>query len=227
MNRHKGVCENVWMVGGPRSSHPDDCCVYLVDAHSQLVLIDAGAGQAADKIRKNILTLGQDPSRIRTIVATHSHIDHIGGIPEIRTWGKAKVVAHALDRAGIEGEDIRSTAADIYGVQYTPTAIDILLSKKEEVHRLGDLDFHFVHTPGHTPGSICVYIDTHEGRVLFGQDIHGPFSAAWGSDLEEWRTSMNTVLSLHADILCEGHAGVVCGDDIRRYIEDLLERYRE
>ena len=91
--------------------------------------------------------------------------------------------------------------------------------------RLGDLKFNFLHTPGHTPGSFSVYIDTRDGRVLFGQDIHGPFSPALGSDLVAWRTSMHKLIELKADVLCEGHAGVYKGTEIGEYIESYLERF--
>ena len=55
---------------------------------------------------------------------------------------------------------------------------------------------HCLHTPGHTPGSISLYLDREEKRVLFGQDIHGPFHAAFGSDIEEWKKSMQVLLAL-------------------------------
>ncbi|MDD4161493.1 MAG: Zn-dependent hydrolase, partial [Methanothrix sp.] len=64
-----------------------------------------------------------------------------------------------------------------------------------------------------------------DGRVLFGQDIHGPFSPAWGSDLTKWRTSMQKLIALNADVLCEGHAGIYRGEMIRKYIESYLKRY--
>ena len=53
------------------------------------------------------------------------------------------------------------------------------------------------------PGSIAVYVDIGGQRVLFGQDIHGPFMKEWGSDLAQWKQSMK-LLALNADILCEG-----------------------
>ena len=87
------------------------------------------------------------------------------------------------------------------------------------------MEFKVLHTPGHTPGSISVYIDTPEGRVLFGQDIHGPFSPSWDSDMVEWRRSMRKLLDLEADFLCEGHAGIYRGEEIREYIEGYLRRY--
>ena len=136
-----------------------------------------------------------------------------------------KIIAHELDRAGIEGQNDQLTAAGMYGVAYKPVRVDLLLKSEEETMRLGDLDFHFVHTPGHTPGSICVYIDTKDGRVLFGQDIHGPFSDSWGSDLGQWRGSMKKLLQLKADVLCEGHAGIYRGEKVGKYIEGYLKRY--
>jgi glyoxylase-like metal-dependent hydrolase (beta-lactamase superfamily II) len=114
----------------------------------------------------------------------------------------------------------------MYGVDYRPVKVDDLLHSEQEKRSLGDLEFNFLHTPGHTPGSICVYIDTKDGRVLFGQDIHGPFAPAWGSDLSQWRISMKKLLALHADVLCEGHSGVYRGEKINNYIESYLKRYK-
>jgi len=113
----------------------------------------------------------------------------------------------------------------MYGVAYRPVKVDIPLTGDLETLAFGDLDLHFLHTSGHTPGSISVYVDLPDGRVLFGQDIHGPFSPSWGSDLNEWRRSMHKLLALQADILCEGHAGVFRGEKIKRYIESYLERF--
>jgi hypothetical protein len=44
--------------------------------------------------------------------------------------------------------------------------------------------------------------------VLFGQDVHGPFSADFGSDIPAWRRSMARLLELEAEVLAEGHYGV-------------------
>jgi glyoxylase-like metal-dependent hydrolase (beta-lactamase superfamily II) len=113
----------------------------------------------------------------------------------------------------------------MYDVDYSPVKVDVLLKGDQESRSLGDVEFSFLHTPGHTPGSISIYVETRDGRVLFGQDIHGPFSPAWGSDLKQWRMSMERLLALEADILCEGHAGVFRGEEARRYIEGYLRRY--
>ena len=225
MSRAKNVCDRVYIVGGPGLSAPEDAFVYLLDAESELVAIDAGVGYGIGRIEDNIRSLGFLPAQIWHVVATHCHIDHIGGLAALKERYGSKVIAHEPDQKGIEGENNDLTAANMYGVNYRPVKVDILLKGDLEKLALGDLDFHFLHTPGHTPGSISVYVDTPDGRVLFGQDIHGPFSPAWGSNLAEWRMSMQKLLALQADILCEGHAGVYRGEKIREYIESYLGRY--
>jgi len=197
----------------------------MVDASSSLVLIDAGVGYGINRIEDNIRSTGRQPESVWHIIATHCHIDHIGGLYAWKERYGTRIIAHDLDRAGVEGENNDLTAASMYGVDYRPVKVDVRLSGERGAVRLGDIDFHFLHTPGHTPGSICVYIDGSQGRILFGQDIHGSFSAAWGSDLSQWRASMQKLLELQADVLCEGHAGVFRGEKVRRYIESYLQRY--
>ncbi len=222
----KEIWSGIYVVGGPGLSHPADCCVYLVDAGREQVLIDAGAGPGADAILRNVETLGFDPARIGHLVATHCHIDHIGGISQVKEASGCEVIGHQADRDGIELGDRMLTAADLYGIEYWPVGLDLILEGDEERHQLGDLEFHFIATPGHTPGSIAVYLDLEEGRALFGQDVHGPFSEGWGSDINQWRRSMEKLLDLEADLLCEGHAGIFRGKDVRAYIESQLRRYQ-
>ncbi len=225
MSRAKAVCDRVYVVGGSDLSAPEDAFVYLVDAGSELVLIDCGVGDGMSRIEENIRSLGFEPAGVWNIIATHCHIDHIGGLFAWKERYGSKIIAHQLDRAGIEGENNVLTAASMYGVDYRPILVDTLLKGEAEKHTYGDLEFNFLHTPGHTPGSISVYIDTKDGRVLFGQDIHGPFSSAWGSDLKKWRVSMQKLLALRADVLCEGHAGIYRGEKVGKYIESFLLRY--
>jgi glyoxylase-like metal-dependent hydrolase (beta-lactamase superfamily II) len=225
MSKAKAVCERVYAVGGSDLSAPEDAFVYLVDAGSELVLIDSGVGYGISRIEDNIRSLGFEPAGVWHIIATHCHIDHIGGLFAWKERYGSKIIAHEQDRAGIEGENNELTAASMYGVDYKQVLVDTLLKGEAEKLIIGDLEFNFLHTPGHTPGSICVYIDTKDGRVLFGQDIHGPFSPAWGSDLKKWRLSMQKLIALKADVLCEGHAGIYRGEKVRKYIESYLKRY--
>ena len=142
MSKALEICDKVYAVGGSGLSGPEDCCVYLVDAASELVLIDSGAGLSLDRIEKNIRSAGFEPAQIWHVIATHCHIDHIGGLaPLVQRYG-SKVIAHELDRAGIEGENNDLTAARMYGIDYQPIRVDILIKGETEMLKLGDLHPH-------------------------------------------------------------------------------------
>ncbi len=74
----------------------------------------------------------------------------------------------------------------------------------DTVIKLGGCDFQCIHTPGHTPRSISVLVESEGKKVLFGQDLHGPFNQSFLSDLQDYQMSMQKLLDLEADILCEG-----------------------
>ena len=95
------VCRDVYLVGDSEVSHPYDCCVYLLDA-GDLVLIDAGAGLSFETIMSNIETLGFDPGRITTVLATDGHMDHIGALHRFQQVYGSRIVAHDLDAEAIE-----------------------------------------------------------------------------------------------------------------------------
>src|SRR5512136_2116750 len=126
MSKAKSICDRVYAVGGPGLSASEDAFVYLVDAGSELVMIDAGVGYGMGRIEDNIRSQGFEPARIWHIIATHCHIDHIGGLAAWKERYGPKVIAHELDRAGIEGENNELTAASMYGVNYRPVKVDIL-----------------------------------------------------------------------------------------------------
>lgn len=220
------ICEGVYQIGGGRLSHPDDCCVYLVDGGNESVLIDAGAGKSSSQLIDNMLQNGIDAGAIKYIIATHGHIDHIGGLHDLQERLQAQVVAHQLELPAIQEGLPHLTAASWYRVDYKKVEVDKVLHDKLEKVRVDNLDLYCLFTPGHTPGGISVYVDIDGQRVLFGQDIHGPFNKEWGSDIKQWRQSMLELLDLQADILCEGHFGIYQpAREVRRYIEGYLDRY--
>ncbi len=225
MKRIKQVCSRVYQVGGNGLSNPEDCCVYMVDGGSASAVIDAGAGASAGRILENIANAGFELDAIKYIIVTHGHIDHIGGLPVWARQLKGQIVAHELDLPAVAQGIPRLTAAGWYGVDYKGVNVDIVLREPMQPLQVGDLSLNFVHTPGHTPGSIAVYLDVEGQRVLFGQDIHGPFNPEWGSDLKQWIGSMQKLLELKADILCEGHFGIYTpAARVESYIKSYLER---
>ena len=220
------IAEGIYLIGGPNVTRPEDAAVYLVDFGDELVMIDSGAGNSSSQLDRNIEMLGLKPSKLTQIILTHCHIDHIGSATYFREKYKSEIVIHELDARALETGDSMKTAANWYGTTFPPTRVDRKLKGAHEILNFGQEDLHCLHTPGHTPGSISVYLDRAGQRILFGQDIHGPFNRAFDSDIAAWRKSMNVLLLLEADILCEGHFGIYQPKNkVRDYIERYLDEY--
>jgi glyoxylase-like metal-dependent hydrolase (beta-lactamase superfamily II) len=221
----KEVTGDIYLIGDSDISDSRDCSVYLLNL-GELVLIDAGAGPSVDKLIRNIEKLGLDPARISTVILTHCHIDHVGGAREFKRRFGSRIVMHELDAATVEKGDNKMTAANWYGIDLDPLPVDVKLTSDEEKLTVGGQEIVCLHTPGHSPGSISVYLDRGGQRILFGQDIHGPFLAEFGANMADWQKSMLKLLALKADILCEGHFGFYqTNEKVTEYIERYLEEY--
>jgi len=220
------ITEDIFIVGGPEITDSRDGCVYLINLED-LVLIDSGAGWSSGKIIDNIEELGFDPQKLRVILLTHCHIDHIGGAPDIRKRFGSKIYIHELDASPLERGDPILTAASWYQTRFDPTPIDVKLNSPEKTLSIGGKKVVCLHTPGHTPGSISIYIDKGGKRVLFGQDLHGPLLEEFGSNLDDWDRSTKKLLDLNADILCEGHFGIYkTKKEVKDYIMSYRRQYR-
>jgi glyoxylase-like metal-dependent hydrolase (beta-lactamase superfamily II) len=212
------IIKDIFIVGGPDITDNRDGCIYLLNL-GELVMIDTGAGWSVDKIINNIGILGIDCKNINKILLTHCHIDHIGGVPEIKKRFGSKIYIHELDAPPVETGDPILTAASWYQTKFPPTTVDVKFSSPEEILEITGQKLICLHTPGHTPGSICIYLDKNGKRVLFAQDLHGPLIEEFGSNLGDWNRSTQKLLSIDADILCEGHFGIYkTKKNVRNYI---------
>lgn len=226
MGEFERITEGVYLVGGMDYSHPQDAAVYVVSCGEGLVMIDCGAGKEPDVIVDNLREAGLDPGRLTTLVLTHCHVDHIGSASFFREKFRCTVVAHDLDADAVESGDPSLTAARWYNTRLPKTTVDSRLTGELETITCGSDEIHCLHTPGHTPGSISVYIDRQGQRILFGQDIHGPFNREFRSDIAQWRRSMEKLLALEADVLCEGHFGIYKpASRVEQYIRGYLDQY--
>jgi len=220
MTKSFKVWKDVYAIGGSDISHPYDCSVYLLDA-GDLVLIDSGAGSSFDTLISNIRSLGLDPKKLKAVLATHAHIDHIGALHQFRAEYGVQVITHELDAAKIE--QARGVGAEVYGVSYTPCPVDLRITAGEQSLRFGNYELNVIHIPGHTPGSVAAYVDIDKKIVLFGQDIHGPYYREWGADTAKAKVSLQKLIDLKADILCEGHFGIYQpATAVEKYIRGYL-----
>jgi glyoxylase-like metal-dependent hydrolase (beta-lactamase superfamily II) len=218
----KKIIENVYQVGGSDLSHPYDCAVYLLEA-GELVLIDAGLGLGVHNIVANIESLGFDPFDLSTIILTHCHIDHMGGASWFRDRFGARLVMHALDADIVERGDNTLTAAFCFKIDFRPLSVDVRLEGAGNELPFGDQELTWLHTPGHSPGSISLYLDSGGKRVLFAQDIQAPLLEGFNCDPAAWQASVEKLLALEADILCDGHAGIwQPARTVRKYLKYAL-----
>lgn len=220
------VFDSIYLVGSSELSHPLDCCVYLIDA-GELVLVDCGAGKSTSRLIDNIHVLGLQPDDLSAVVVTHAHIDHIGSLADIRQRFGVKVIAHSDDAEPIQTG--LGTGADAYGIAYVPRPVDEVMSGERLSLRFGKLSLELMHIPGHTPGSIAATTIAGGTKILFGQDIHGPYHPRWRGEPEKALTSLQKLLDERADILLEGHYGAIrpaaeVDAFIRGYMNELSRR---
>jgi len=144
------------LVVGPFASN---CYIVGSQSNKEGMIIDPG--DEAKQILKRVKDLELD---IRFIVLTHGHIDHTGALKEVREVTGAKVAIHADDAKSLKVQSL----SRIFGLSYpTPPSPDRLLKGGESLD-IGDLHFEVLHTPGHTPGGICLL---GEGVVFSGDTL--------------------------------------------------------
>jgi glyoxylase-like metal-dependent hydrolase (beta-lactamase superfamily II) len=217
------------MIGSNFLSASEDCCVYLISNSQSSILIDAGAGsnKSIENLLQNIAEI-EPMENIKYIVVTHAHIDHVGGLKAIKSHlPNSKVIAHEYAEKVILEEDSILSAANWYQTKLQSVNIDIKIRDSFEIQLLGGM-FQIIPCPGHTPGSVVGFLisEVTGECVVFGQDIHGPFMPEWRSDISQWRHSMQKILDLQPDYLCEGHFGIIEGkNEVNQFIQKYLRQF--
>jgi len=142
------------LVVGPFASN---CYIVGYEATKEGMIIDPGA--EADQIIKSVTELGL---KIKLIILTHGHIDHIGGVAEVKGATRAELAMHHDDVKHLQNRDLPA----MYGLSYpTPPPPDRLLNDGDSID-IGELHFEVIHTPGHSGGCISLF----GNGVLFSGD---------------------------------------------------------
>jgi glyoxylase-like metal-dependent hydrolase (beta-lactamase superfamily II) len=219
------ITDEVYQVGGPTLTHPYDAAIYLVRFDDQAALIDAGCGSEQEKLFGNILSAGVRFEQVRYLLLTHCHFDHSGGARSLKTQLQCPIVAHELDAEFLEAGNDRVTAATWYGTTIQPFQVDRKLTKAQEIIDLAGRDVTAVQIPGHSPGSVAYLVFSEDKKIVFAQDVHGPLDPDFLSDRMDYYDSLQRLLDLEADILCEGHYGIFEGkEQVSRFIRSFLRR---
>jgi hydroxyacylglutathione hydrolase len=135
-----------------------NCYIVGGEAAGEGLVIDPGGN--AGEIYREIENTGLD---IRIIVLTHGHSDHIAALRDIQDKTGAEVAVHIEDADFLEGY---GSVSSQFGISYrTPHPPDRLLREGYNID-IGGMKFTVIHTPGHTPGSICLL----SGGMVFTGD---------------------------------------------------------
>jgi glyoxylase-like metal-dependent hydrolase (beta-lactamase superfamily II) len=208
----------------------------LVDEVKGLTLIDTGMPGRADAILHHVADLGYEPADVQRIVLTHYHMDHAGSLAVLVARTGARVLAHldeallvegqrppALAARGVVGRTMRTLTPLMGG---RPTAVDERLTHGDVIPVLSGL--RVLHTPGHTPGSICLHLPAR--GVLFTGDtlltgwrggVQGP-SPLFALDIQQARASARALAGLDFNVLAPGHGPPIAGKagkEVRRIYE--------
>jgi glyoxylase-like metal-dependent hydrolase (beta-lactamase superfamily II) len=153
--------------------------IYLIETESGLILIDTGIPFGARKVLRKMKDLGYNPPDLHTIILTHAHFDHFGSAAVLKTRTGATIAAHGADLSGYEKGGIGTMPPPLGLIQdrLSPTMARRLGVPGVKIdHLLGDGDqigeWHVIHTPGHTPGTIS----------LFGRDCKVLITGGWAVD---------------------------------------------
>ena len=186
-----------------------------------LTLIDTGFRGSIPYIVEFIHKLGRKPEEIGLVILTHNHLDHTGGLEELRKLTTAKVAAHKTD-VHIPEDTIPYPAGNIVGaILRTPwlssfrrqfvlgaDGVDMVLEGSETFDILGGLQI--IPTPGHTAGSISLYAPRHKLLIVGDamnkrRDILRMPLKTVSTNLEEAKSSIRRMAELDVEILCVGH----------------------
>lgn len=225
------IVPDVYLIEGLRISH-----IYVVVTGDRLILVDSATTNDADRIVQEIEQAGFAISDLEAVVITHAHSDHVGSLSELVRRSGAEVWAHRDEIPYVQKEQPMPAASLVMRLMFrlsnrrpsTQTA-PVVNRALEDGEKIGTLQV--IHTPGHTPGSICLYAPAH--KLLFCGDamfnVH-PLTGRKGlrpairlpsCDMDQVYTSLHKLAEIEIEILCPGHGEPIvagAGEQIRALI---------
>ncbi|MEW6419901.1 MAG: MBL fold metallo-hydrolase [Nitrospirota bacterium] len=181
---------------GPLESN----CFIIADENTKEVLV-IDPGDEPDRI---LDLINENDYNVKYIVCTHAHFDHVGAVPDLKKETGAKIVIH---RDEIEiYKNTREQAALLWGYELDPLPEPDMIASEGDKLEIGNLRFEILHTPGHSPGGICLY---GEGILITGDTLFAGSVGRtdfYGGNIEKLKNSFKRLMSLSDEVrVLPGH----------------------
>jgi glyoxylase-like metal-dependent hydrolase (beta-lactamase superfamily II) len=183
-----------------------NCYLVICDRTQEALIIDPGF---ADHESTRVLNeIGRYNARVKYVINTHGHADHVSGNMKIRERTKAQIAIHHDDAEMLI--DSRRNLSEMFGLRVNSPPPDRILRDGDEI-KVGSLKFEVIHTPGHTPGSISLYSRSENivftGDTLFAGSIGR--TDLPGASLRKLISSIKSKLLTMPDktVVYPGHGG--------------------
>jgi hydroxyacylglutathione hydrolase len=139
-----------------------NCSIFGDETTGEAMVVDPG-----DEIESILEILRRHSLTVKTIVITHAHIDHIGGAQKLKLATGAPVYMNAADEELRRHLDVQ---ASWLGVPVPETASIDVAAKDGDRLTVGASEVYVLHTPGHTQGSLCLWMPS-EGKLVAGDTL--------------------------------------------------------
>ena len=178
-----------------------NCSIFGDELSREAIVVDPG-----DNIEEVLAILEKHQLRVKEIVITHAHIDHIGGAARLKAATGAPVRMNASDQMLYDHLDEQ---ASWLGMQPPARTTIDSAARDGDVLNLGSAEFHVLYTPGHTQGSISLWIPA-ENKLLAGdtlfRDSIGRTDLPGGNPSQILRSIENKLLCLPEEtVVVPGH----------------------
>jgi len=165
----KNIFENVYLIENIGTAN-----IFCLGTPKEYVLIDTGIFMKTKYLIEDLSRNGFKLENLKTIILTHCHCDHIGGVRDLTENSNAKVAAHNNDISYILQEEIIDGPYHVMMIEEQKAMKHLNKEVKKIDIVLNDNDFieslKVINVPGHTPGSIALYNYRNES-MFFGDVI--------------------------------------------------------
>ena len=188
-----------------------NCYIVGCEKTNKAAVIDPGGNvdQILERIKQHNL-------EVELIIDTHGHFDHVGGNGKLLAATGAELIIHRADRPLLERAAEHAAA---YGLQAEPSPPPTRELLGGEALQLGELTLQVIHTPGHSPGGVCILVEGHllVGDTLFAGSI-GRTDLPGGNHQLLISNIVEKLLPLPEDTkVCPGHGPMTTIGAEKRY----------